>query len=218
MHPVALPAGRPAYLWFQQWRFLEFGPTTHTYYDGGTVEVADTTRGTRAKPAEKRAWVNGPHNVITGVFHNPAAGRTSFGGDSRGYLASRLALKRYAGHAVSPQFTMNTDGSNAGLGWYLDDIRVYTCGRAPVPRTTPRIVGAPEVGVRLRARSGHWSPSQVRTRVHWYADGKPIRGATGTSYRVRGSDLGKRIAIQVTASSHGRHASTFSAAKGPVTS
>ena len=58
-------------------------------------------------------------------------------GDSRGYLASRLTLTRYAGHAVSPQFTMNTDNDSTEQGWYLDDIRVYTCGRAPVPRSDP---------------------------------------------------------------------------------
>ena len=56
MHPVALPAGRPAYLWFQQWRLLEAAAAstaTTGNYDGGTVEVADTTRGwRRARPRD----------------------------------------------------------------------------------------------------------------------------------------------------------------------
>jgi hypothetical protein len=219
MHPVALPAGRPAYLWFQQWRILDFGTNidgSHVNYDGGTVEVADATKGTHARDAAKRPWVNGPHDVITDQFDNPAAGRVSFSRDSRGYLASRLALKRYAGHAVSPQFTMNTDNSVSGLGWYLDDVRVYTCGRAPVPRSTPRISGAPIVGTRLSAITGRWSPSDAKLRVRWYADGQPIPGATGPSYDVRGSDLGKRVSLRVTATAHGRHASTSSAATAPV--
>ena len=54
--PVALPAGRPAYLWFQQWRLMEAATLpngNHRNYDGGTVEVADSTRGqSRARPRD----------------------------------------------------------------------------------------------------------------------------------------------------------------------
>ena len=77
MHPVALPAGRPAYLWFQQWRLLESGTNvdgTQVNYDAGTVEVADATRGHGPQPAEGLPWVNGPHDLITDRFGNPAGG------------------------------------------------------------------------------------------------------------------------------------------------
>ena len=56
MHPVALPAGRPSYLWFQQWRLLESGTIvggTPINYDGGTVEVADPRQ--RSPPLRPRA-------------------------------------------------------------------------------------------------------------------------------------------------------------------
>ena len=167
MHPVALPAGRPAYLWFQQWRLLESGTIvggTPINYDAGTVEVDDATRGHHAHPAERMPWVNGPRDVITDQFGNPSAGRVGFSRDSRGYVASRLTLNRFSGHAVSPQFTMNTDNDSTEQGWYLDDIRVYTCGRAPVPRSTPRISGAAAVGARLTATTGRWSPSRAKRR------------------------------------------------------
>jgi hypothetical protein len=221
MHPVALPAGRPAYLWFQQWRFMEaatLSDGTRVNYDGGTVEVADTTRGLAPSPAEGLPWVNGPRDRIVRGQGNPAGGRLAFGRDSRGYVASRLKLTKYAGHAASPRFTMNVDNINADLGWYLDDIRVYTCGRGPVPRSTPSIVGTPTVGNQLTASPGAWSPSGADTRVRWYAGGERIPGATGTSYAVRAGDVGKRLAVKVTASAHGRHASTFSSATAPVTS
>ena len=219
MHPVALPAGRPAYLWFQQWRLLESGTIvggTPINYDAGTVEVDDATRGHHAHPAERMPWVNGPRDVITDQFGNPSAGRVGFSRDSRGYVASRLTLNRFSGHAVSPQFTMNTDNDSTEQGWYLDDIRVYTCGRAPVPRSTPRISGAAAVGARLTATTGRWSPSRAKTQVHWYSDGHPIAGATRLRYVVRAADLGKRISVHVTATFQGRHASTFSAATAPV--
>jgi bacillopeptidase F (M6 metalloprotease family) len=131
MHPVALPAGQPAYLWFQGWYVIEagqFADGTNIYYDGGTVEIADTTLGEDPQPAEGLDWVNGPRHRIDEVDGNPAGGRRAFSGESRGYLASRVDLSSYAGDSVSPQFTMNVDNVNPDLGWYLDDIRVYTCG------------------------------------------------------------------------------------------
>jgi Zn-dependent metalloprotease len=220
MHPVALPVGRPAYLWFQQWRFMEAATLpdgTKVNYDAGTVEVADTTQGQGARRAEGLPWANGPRDRIVKGQGNPAGGRLAFGRDSRGYLASRATLTRYAGHAVSPRFTMNVDNVNADLGWYLDDIRVYTCGRGPVPRSAPHVVGDPKVGSQLTAKPGAWSPPDANTRVRWYAGGERIAGATGTTYAVRGGDLGERISVKVTATSHGRHASTFSPSTAIVT-
>lgn len=233
MHPVALPAGRRAYLWFEQWRVLESGSFpegTPVNYDGGTVEVADATRGAAPRPAERRPWVNGPRDVLSDQFGNPAADREAFSRDSHGYLASRLSLKRNSGHAVEPQFTMNTDSVNAGLGWYLDDIRVYTCSRGLVPRTTPRITGTPTVGSRLTAHGGRWSPSHVKRHFHWFAGGRRIAGATGKTYVARAADVGERITVRITVRAmphhhhghhhHGhrpRHASTFSVATAPVT-
>ena len=58
-----------------------------------------------------------------------------------------MTLTRYDGHAVSPQFTMNTDNDSTEQGWYLDDVRIYTCGRAPVPTGTPSRLGHRDGGV-----------------------------------------------------------------------
>jgi hypothetical protein len=53
--------------------------------------------------------------------------------------------------------------------------------------------------------------------VRWYADGRPIAGASGTTYPVQDGDAGKRISVRVTATSGGRHTSAFSPATDPVT-
>jgi bacillolysin len=218
--PVALPAGRPAYLWFQQWRLMEAATLpngNHRNYDGGTVEVADSTRGQQPRPAEGLSWVNGPRDRIYRDGGNPAAGRIAFGRDSRGYLASRLKLTRYAGHAIAPQFTMNVDNVNPDEGWFLDDIRIYTCSRGPVPERTPTITGTAKAGSPLTADPGRWSPEGAATEIRWYAGGERIAGATGSSYTVRAGDVGRRISVKVTATSRGRHSSTFSPATAPVT-
>ncbi len=220
LHPVALPARRPAYLWFQQWRLLEsdrnFQGRIHNF-DGGTVEVADTTRGSDPRPAENLRWVNGPEDELNGTYGNPAAGRLSFSRDSRGYVASRATLTRYAGHATSPRFTMNTDDNSTEIGWYLDDVRVYTCGRGPMPRTTPRISGTASVGSTLTADAGRWTSHATHT-IRWYADGRAVAGAHGTSYHVRSADVGRRITVKVVADAGGRHTAVFSPATAKVTS
>jgi bacillolysin len=219
MRPVAIPAGRPAYLWFQQWRVLDSGTRfdgKRLNYDAGTVQVADATRGHGPRPAEGFRWVNGPRDRIAHRFDNPSPGRVGFSRDSHGWLASRLRLTRYAGDAISPQFTMSTDNNSTDEGWYLDDVRVYTCGRGPVPRSAPTITGTPAVGDVLTANAGRWSPSSV-THLQWYAGGQPVAGATGTSYTVRPEDVGTRITVRVTATADHRHTTTSSPATAPVT-
>ena len=104
------------------------------------------------------------------------------------------------------------------MGWYLDDVRVYTCGRAPVPRSTPPITGDATSGARSRPTPGRWSPSSATLTSSGARTVDRIAGATGTSYACSGADLGKRISVRVTATAHGRHARTFSAATAPVTS
>ncbi|WP_151082086.1 M4 family metallopeptidase [Nocardioides cynanchi] len=214
--PVALPAGRPVYLWFHQWRVLDF--IGHGVFDAGTVGIADRSTDSRPRNAARLPWVNGPHNLIDDRYGNPAGGQLGFGRDSFGYVASRADLSSYAGHAVTPRFTMNTDNSVAFPGWYLDDIRVYTCGSRLVPTRSPVISGRARVGARLTASRGGWSLSGTTTRFQWRSGGHAVHGATGASYRVQRADLGHRITVRVTAYRSGRgHTATISPATSRVT-
>jgi bacillolysin len=213
--PLPLPAHRPVYLWFQQWRVLDF--IGHFVNDAGTVEVADLSRGGRAHDASGLPWVNGPRGRIEDRFGNPAGGRLGFGRDSHGYVASRADLSSYSGHAVRPRFTMNTDNSIAYPGWYLDDIRVYTCGSALEPVTAPSVTGHARVGRRLTASHGRWTRSGASYRYRWYADGQRIDNASGARLRLHRQEAGKRITVRVTAHLPGRgRTATVSAATAPV--
>jgi hypothetical protein len=71
--------------------------------------------------------------------------------------------------------------------------------RAPVATVRPTVVGTPMVGRVLRARTGTWDVPDVHLSIQWLADGTPMRGATGTSYVVRRGDVGKVLAVLVTA-------------------
>jgi hypothetical protein len=59
--------------------------------------------------------------------------------------------------------------------------------------------GASRVGFTLDVNNlGTWSPDVVT--MQWQADGVDIEGANGDSYRIKVSDLGKRITLKVTGS------------------
>jgi bacillolysin len=213
--PLPLPAHQRVFLFFRQWRVLDF--IGHFVNDAGTVRVADLSRDGRPHNAAHLPWVNGPHGRIEDRFGNPAGGQLGFGRDSHGYLASRADLSSYAGHAVQPRFTMDTDNSIAFPGWYLDDIRVYTCGAALEPVTAPVVTGPVRVGERLTASHGRWSHPGASYRYQWYAGAHRLAHATGRHLRLSGREVGRRITVRVTARLRHRGSSaTFSVARAPV--
>jgi hypothetical protein len=103
-------------------------------FDGGFVEVEDQANpGTWVKIAAS-AWANGPSKTLT-VFdsggHASAAETGAFSGDSRGWTSSRAQLTAFAGKTVKIRFRVTTDGLPAissGYGWWIDNVKVYTCG------------------------------------------------------------------------------------------
>ena len=69
-------------------------------------------------------WVNGPTRHVVG---DTAAGFTGFGGDSRGYGSSEVDLSSLAGQTVRVSFRVRGDEDFAEHGWWIDDIRLYSC-------------------------------------------------------------------------------------------
>ncbi len=195
---ISLPAGQKSYLWFQHWRLLDYAGSI--FYDGGTVEVDDLATPGGPASTVNLPWVNGPTQAIAGN-----AGKKGFGGDSRGYLASRVDLSSYAGTTVAPQFTMHTDASVEYYGWFVDDIRVYTCTPFPKVSNTkkPRVAGTAKVGKKLTAGPGTWKPAGVHFTYRWLRNGKAIAKATAKTYVLKAADKGKRISVKVTGSKTG---------------
>ncbi len=68
--------------------------------------------------------------------------------------------------------------------------------------SAPTISGTPQVDQVLTAGPGSWTPAG-RIHLQWMADGKPIDGATGTTYKVRPADLRTAITLRVTATQTG---------------
>ncbi len=144
---VEIPTGSRTYLHFHHAHVFEWYDATDTtparYPDGGTVSImTHYDRGdgiyTERDSSAGLAWVNGPSQPITNT--STGSPLTGFGGDSRGYGSSRVELTPLAGQLVWPQWTVVGDEFGSYLGWWIDDIEIYTCPSA-IP-TAPRNLSA----------------------------------------------------------------------------
>ena len=161
---VRLPAGQQSFLHFKHAYLFDFAPG---FPDGGFVRLRNATaapyRATTSLP-----WVNGPRQTLShGVSGLPTTG---FGGVSHGYVSSRLNLSSNAGRQIQFQWVVAGNGIDSLVGWFLDDISVYTC--PSVLPTAPR---------NLVARGG-----LGEVTVAWQPPAKAGTGITG--YRITRSD------------------------------
>jgi len=128
LDPVAIPAN--AYLHFAHAydfeHYNEFGNDT-IWYDGGVVEYS-TNGGTTWVDAGSLFLENAYTHTLTSTGNNPIKGRPAFAGTSHGYISTRLTLASLAGQNVTFRWRMGLDDFGYSWGWWLDDVRIYTCG------------------------------------------------------------------------------------------
>ena len=113
--------------------FLRFG---HGYsfdkdakrrYDGGILEIRVDGGPWRGVGS---LFTHGGYNgTIARGSGNPLKGKRAWTGDSHGWSTTRVDLSKFAGSRIKLRFRMASDRSVGARGWYIDDIRVYTCAR-----------------------------------------------------------------------------------------
>jgi YVTN family beta-propeller protein len=126
---IVLPAN--AYLHFSH-AFAFEGPDR----DGGVVEYS-TNNGSTWNDAAPLFDANGYTGVLASGFGNPLAGRFAFIGLSHGYMSSRLNLSSLAGQTVRFRWRLALDSANFVMGWFVDDIRIYTCAGPKLTQISP---------------------------------------------------------------------------------
>ncbi|MEX2546864.1 MAG: M4 family metallopeptidase [Chloroflexota bacterium] len=152
-NPVTIPTG--GFLHFRHAYFLEAG------WDGGVVEYQ--VGGGAWSDASALQPVNGYNGTVpVSQYGNPLGGRSVFTGESHGYISTRYGLSSLAGQSVRFRFRIGTDSFIGDWGWFLDDIRIYSCGD-----TTPPTVTAPDTD--FRASQTLASGGKARLRVAWKA-------------------------------------------------
>lgn len=215
--PIAVPQGQPSYLAFRQWYLFDFGidPANGTgyWYDGGTLEMTSAADDTSWVSLSNYPWDNGP----TRVLQPPNETRKAFAGSSRGWIGSRVEITGFGGQSVRPTFTVRTDESYGGPGWYLDDILVYTCDLGLAATVAPTLPATtPRVGVTVSVTAPTWNLPDAVTSYQWRRDGAPVAGATQPSYTPVAGDVGTALSVVVTGTSGGQTVPVVLAAPAPV--
>ncbi len=137
---VALPAQSQPFLHFEH--AYEFDSYSGYYYDGGVVEYS-TNSGSTWRDASALFIENGYTGVIGTGYDNPLGGRNAFVGCSNGYGSSLLGLSSLAGQSVRFRFRIGTDTEMDSLGWFIDDVQIYT----EVPVLAPTVSTLPATDV-----------------------------------------------------------------------
>ena len=127
---VAIPVGSTPYLRFNHAYMFENYGTSTTAWDGGVLEYS-TNGGASWADAGSLLTNNGYNGTISSGYGNPLGGRSAFVRESNGYISSRASLASLAGQSVRFRFRIGTDSSGNDYGWFVDDIRVYTCAATP---------------------------------------------------------------------------------------
>jgi hypothetical protein len=132
---VALPAGARAQ--FNHAYFFESGLVNDTAggvfpanFDGGVVEYSTDGGATWKDAGGLIAAGAGYGGVLSSSFQNPLGGRSAFVRVSNGYTATQLNLASLAGQTARFRFRIGTDVEVEDLGWFIDDVRIYTCADA----------------------------------------------------------------------------------------
>jgi len=63
---------------------------------------------------------------------------------------------------------------------------------------TPKISGTVKMGKKLTAKPGTWKPASVKLSYQWLRNGKAIKGATKSVYKLTSKDRGKKVTVKVT--------------------
>ncbi len=122
---VALPPGSNPFLHFRH----AFGFENNNF-DGGVLER--NVDGGGWTDAGALISENGYNGTISNTSGNPLGNRAAFVNNSNGYISTRLDLSSLAGHNVRFRFRIGTDNFVGDWGWFIDDIRIYTCREAAI--------------------------------------------------------------------------------------
>jgi Zn-dependent metalloprotease len=144
--PLTVPTGA-SYLRFEHAFGFDSEGSASTNHDGGRVEYT-VNAGATWLDAGPLFSGNG-YGFNTGgtassrlAADNPLAGATAFTRHSQGYVASRISLASLAGKTAQFRFRITADGVVGDYGWFIDDVRLYSCGALVVPSTPSPVVFA----------------------------------------------------------------------------
>ena len=124
--PIGLPSDQmPLTLQFFHWRDIE-ERSAGGCWDAGLLE-ASTDGGANWNPIDSAALLTDPYTGTVQQSTNPLAGEEAWC-NAQAWTKSIVDVAALAGQTVQFRFRLGSDGSVGAEGWYIDDVRVQSCG------------------------------------------------------------------------------------------
>jgi hypothetical protein len=169
----------------------------------GTTKVTAPTAVTWVRPGSPvivgKAAVGDTLTVKPGTW-SPAGVHLAYqwyanGSTISGATRSTLALgTAQYGKTIKVELTGSGAGDRPASAFSSSTGKV---GKGTLKSSRPKITGTAKVGGTLKVSVGSWTPA-TRFSYQWYANGKAIGGAKGSSLKLGASLRGKRIEVAVT--------------------
>ncbi len=145
--------------------------------DGGVVEYS-LNGGATWNDAGSLFDTNGYNGTISNISDNPLSNRPAFVAASHGYISSRLNLSSLAGQTVRFRWRMGLDTGGFDRGWFLDDVRIYSCGGATLTSVVPNVGPQGQaVNVVVTGKETHFAQGQTTAS---FGSGITVNGTTVT--------------------------------------
>ncbi|MEA4943289.1 MAG: leucine-rich repeat domain-containing protein [Propionicimonas sp.] len=177
-----------------------------TAWSGYTQKVRSASFRAAPRPTITGSAKTGQKLTVTVPRREPAATTVSYQWYRDAKKIAKATRPSYTltaadkGRRVSVRVTYKAPGIRTEQMFSKKTAKV-TAG--PVRSQTPAIAGTVAVGKKVTAKAGSWGPGKVTMRYQWRRDGKAIKGATRSSYRVSTKDAGHELSVTVTGSRKG---------------
>lgn len=154
-------------------------------YDGGNLKASVNGGAFALVPAS--AFTFNPYNssLAAGDNDNPMAGQAAWTGGDGGAVSSKWGQSQIdlskigvdPGDKVQFRWDVGSDGCNGWDGWYLDDVRVYSCSPCAAPDAPTGLgIAAPDAATISLSWSAAAGASQYEV---WTAENAPYFDVTG---------------------------------------
>ncbi|MDF1489569.1 hypothetical protein [Tessaracoccus caeni] len=178
---------------------LGFAATPAAHADGGTMTA------TPNPVAPGKSFTLSGTGCVKEIWQTPTvyvyAGKQFALGEpnTKGEWSVEITPTKDDGKSLAVSATCDQYGSS----WSYKSVTVKVgTGVKALVGATPKISGTVQVGKKLTAKTGTWSPKPSFS-YQWYRDGKKISKATKSTYTLTSSDKGTKITVKVTGKKSG---------------
>lgn len=156
----------------------------------GAPAITGTTKVGSKVAAQPGAWTTG-----TGFTYQwKRDGKAIAGATASSYTAVGADAKK--------KLTVTVTGTKSGYRFATATSAAKTIAPGTLTTTKPKIAGTRKVGKTLTVTRGSWTAG-ITFSYTWYRNGKTIKGATKSSYKLTKADATKTIKVKATGKKSG---------------